>query len=355
MTAESVNEMKHVDEIELKARNGMQILVFNVLATIIAVAAFIIGIIFAAGVTSETGKVLVEPKGTGWAILAVVGALYGFALGPVLFIGLKILKPNEAIVLTLFGRYYGTLKGAGFFWVNPFCAAMNPTAGKQSTSSGVTGVDELPVAGALKAMKAENMARESRKISLKAMTLNNDRQKINDLLGNPVIIGIVVIWKVVNTAKAVFSVDNFKEFLSIQCDSALRDIIRLYPYDSTNDNEKSLRGSSLEIAGRLKDEIQEKVGIAGLEIVEARITHLSYAQEIAAAMLQRQQASAIVDARQMIVEGAVGMVEMALAKLSEHDIVNLDEERKAAMVSNLLVVLCGNRDAQPVVNSGSLY
>jgi regulator of protease activity HflC (stomatin/prohibitin superfamily) len=191
------------------------------------------------------------------------------------------------------------------------------------------------------------------------MTLNNDKQKINDLLGNPIIIGIVVIWRVINTAKAVFNVDNYTEFLSIQCDSALRNIVRLYPYDITgdsdDDNEKSLRGSSQEIAENLKQEIQSKVEIAGLEIMEARITHLAYAPEIAAAMLQRQQAAAIIDARAMIVDGAVGMVEMALSRLSEKEVVQLDEERKAAMVSNLLVVLCGNKDAQPIVNSGSLY
>jgi hypothetical protein len=196
----------------------------------------------------------------------------------------------------------------------------------------------------------------NKKISLKAMTLNNDKQKVNDQLGNPIIIGIVVIWRVVNTAKAVFSVDNYTEFLSIQCDSALRNIVRLYPYDVSNDdNEKSLRGSSQEVADKLKAEIQSKVEIAGLEIMEARITHLAYAPEIAAVMLQRQQASAIIDARQMIVDGAVGMVEMALKRLSDNGIVQLDEERKAAMVSNLLVVLCANKDAQPVVNSGSIY
>jgi regulator of protease activity HflC (stomatin/prohibitin superfamily) len=170
------------------------------------------------------------------------------------------------------------------------------------------------------------------------------------------VIGIVVIWKVVNTAKAVFSVDNFKEYLSIQCDSALRNIVRLYPYDTSDaEGEKSLRGSSHEVALRLKEEIQSKAEIAGIEIIEARITHLSYAPEIAAVMLQRQQASAIIAARQMIVEGAVGMVEMALAKLNENQIVQLDEERKAAMVSNLLVVLCGNKDAQPIINSGTIY
>ncbi len=159
-----------------------------------------------------------------------------------------------------------------------------------------------------------------------------------------------------NTAKAVFNVDNYVEYLSIQCDSALRNIVRLYPYDASDDEgEKSLRGSSLEVAERLKEEIQAKMTIAGIEIIEARITHLSYAPEIAAAMLQRQQASAIIAAYQMIVEGAVGMVEMALEQLSKKEVVTLDEERKASMVSNLLVVLCGNRDAQPVVNSGSIY
>jgi regulator of protease activity HflC (stomatin/prohibitin superfamily) len=179
---------------------------------------------------------------------------------------------------------------------------------------------------------------------------------VNDELGNPVEIGIVVIWRVVNTAKAVFNVDNFKAFLSIQCDSALRNIARRYPYDlATGGEEMSLRGSSQEVADKLKAELQSRVENAGLEIIEARITHLAYAPEIAAVMLQRQQASAIIDARKMIVEGAVGMVEMALAKLNENDIVHLDEERKAAMVSNLLVVLCGNRDAQPIINSGSIY
>jgi regulator of protease activity HflC (stomatin/prohibitin superfamily) len=179
---------------------------------------------------------------------------------------------------------------------------------------------------------------------------------VNDALGNPIIIGIVVIWKVVNTAKAAFNVDNYVEYLSIQCDSALRNIVRTYPYDASDDEgEKSLRGSSLEVAAKLKTAIQDKVDIAGIEVLEARITHLSYAPEIAAAMLQRQQASAIIAARQMIVEGAVGMVEMALQQLSENNVVDLDEERKAAMVSNLLVVLCGNKDAQPIVNSGSIY
>jgi regulator of protease activity HflC (stomatin/prohibitin superfamily) len=267
------------------------------------------------------------------------------------FPGLKILKPNEALVLTLFGRYYGTLKEAGFYWVNPFCIAINPASAPAGTTpSGV------PITASVTSGNIRITIGGNRKVSLKAMTLSNEKQKINDRLGNPIIIGIVVIWRVLNTARAVFDVDNYKEFLSTQCDSALRNIVRLYPYDTAgSNNEESLRGSSMEVAEKLRAEIQSKVEFAGLEIIEARITHLSYSEEIAAAMLQRQQASAIIDARQMIVEGAVGMVEMALAKLGEDDIVKLDEERKAAMVSNLLVVLCGNKDAQPVVNSGSIY
>ena len=177
----------------------------------------------------------------------------------------------------------------------------------------------------------------SKKISLKIMTLNNARQKINDCLGNPVEIGIAVMWRVTDTAKAVFNVDNYKEYLSLQCDAALRNIVRIYPYDVA---------PGIDTTGD---------GHADLEIIEARITYLAYAPEIAAVMLQRQQASAIIDARKMIVDGAVGMVEMALERLAEKGTVELDEERKAAMVSNLLVVLCGNHDAQPVVNSGSLY
>jgi regulator of protease activity HflC (stomatin/prohibitin superfamily) len=257
-------------------------------------------------------------------------------------------------VLTLFGKYYGTLVGPGFFYVNPFTVANNPASGTQAHPTAEQLVAEA--AGASK--RPATTVKTTKKISLKSMTLSNDKQKINDKLGNPIIIGIVVIWRVANTARAAFNVDNYAEFLSIQCDSALRNIVRLYPYDISDEaelNEMSLRSSSAEISQHLREEIQEKVEVAGLEIVEARITHLAYAPEIAAAMLQRQQAKAIIDARQMIVEGAVGMVETALAKLSENEIVTLDEERKAAMVSNLLVVLCGNKDAQPVVNSGSLY
>ena len=209
-----------------------------------------------------------------------------------MFAGLKVLKPNEAFVLTLFGKYTGTLKGPGFFFVNPFSSAIaSPTL---ETSTGTITADKKSDSSGSGTSGRAASGKASKTLSLKAMTLSNDRQKVNDSLGNPVIIGIVVIWKVVNTAKAVFNVDNYAEYLSIQCDSALRNIVRLYPYDlPEEEGEKSLRGSSQEIAESLKKEIQGKVDIAGLEILEARITHLSYAPEIAAAMLQRQQASAI--------------------------------------------------------------
>ena len=304
-------------------------------------------------------------------ILIIVGILIGVWINAgvvptMIYYGLKVLKPEEALVLTLFGDYIGTLKGQGFYWVNPFCTAVNPAAGTKLSQSGDVNSGETGMAALLKAGNSSSQTAEStsKKISLKMMTLNNSRQKINDCLGNPVEIGIAVIWRVTDTAKAVFNVDNYKEYLSLQCDSALRNVVRVYPYDvapnvdTTGDgvaDEGSLRGSSEVVAKRIQGEIQKNVTSAGIEIIEARITYLAYAPEIAAVMLQRQQASAIIDARKMIVDGAVGMVEMALERLAEKGTVELDEERKAAMVSNLLVVLCGNHDAQPVVNSGSLY
>ena len=304
-----------------------------------------------------------QPWGATVALLVL--SILVLALGWIPICGLKVLKPQEALVLTLFGRYIGTLKGEGFYFVNPFCTSVNPAAKtKLNQSADVDGGKNGIQAALSAANQAASAEALSKKISLKIMTLNNARQKINDCLGNPIEIGIAVMWRVTDTAAAVFNVDNYKEYLSLQCDAALRNIVRIYPYDvapgidTTGDgqaDEGSLRGSSEVVAGRIRDEIQAKVADAGLEILEARITYLAYAPEIAAVMLQRQQASAIIDARKMIVEGAVGMVEMALERLSENHTVDLDEERKAAMVSNLLVVLCGNRDAQPVVNSGSLY
>ncbi len=268
----------------------------------------------------------------GWAMVFVlivmffIGALsflslwtaaIGVILGIIIFVclgGFRILEPQNAYVLTLFGKYVGTLKKPGFFWVNPF------TGG--------------------------------RSISLKANTLNNAKQKINDAQGNPIEIGIMVTWEVQDTAKAVFNVESYSHFLSAQCDSALRNIARLYPYDAPEDSGKqSLRGDSAEISEKLKVEIQNNVISAGIRVLDARITHLAYSSEIAAAMLQRQQANAVIDAKRALVEGAVGMVEMALDKLANNQHVTLDEKTKANMVNNLLVVLCGNKDSQAVVRT----
>ncbi len=332
-----------------KSKNGMAVLLLNLLGLLLSIAVLVVGIVM-----TEHGI------GAPGIVLIVLGGLV-LLLGWIPLCGLKVLKPQEALVLTLFGDYVGTLKGEGFYWVNPFCTAVNPASATKLNQSGdvKTNPTQISADGV-----AVNIDTNGKRMSMKIMTLNNNRQKINDCLGNPVEIGIAVTWRIVDTAKAAFNVDNYKEFLSLQCDSALRNIVRLYPYDTapgidtTGDgiaDEGSLRGSSEVVANRIKDEIQSRVDEAGLEIIEARITYLAYAPEIAAVMLQRQQASAIVDARKLIVDGAVGMVEMALQRLNENDIVELDEERKAAMVSNLLVVLCGNKDAQPIVNSGSLY
>ncbi len=334
-------------------KNGMAFLLLFIVLYLAGIAAFVYGCI---GLESAVSAVPLA--------LIIIGGIW-MLVGWVPFLGLKVLKPQEALVLTLFGKYIGTLKNDGFYFVNPFCVGVNPAAKTKLNQSGdVDGgsAKSIFVASAQGAMNSAELV--SKKLSLKIMTLNNNRQKINDCLGNPVEIGIAVTWRVVDTAKAVFNVDNYKEYLSLQCDSALRNIVRIYPYDiapnvdTTGDgvaDEGSLRGSSDLVASRIRDEIQQKVADAGLEILEARITYLAYAPEIAAVMLQRQQASAIIDARKMIVDGAVGMVEMALDRLSQNNTIELDEERKAAMVSNLLVVLCGNHDAQPVVNSGSLY
>ncbi len=339
------------EKIYTKKKNGMLVLLLIVLIYLAGIAAMIFGGVM---IGSEINNIAV--------VLMIVGIVI-VCIGWIPIFGLKVVKPQEALVLTLFGKYKGSIRDEGFYFVNPFCSAVNPAA---STKLAQSGDASNPISGRNTPANgsAASLDAVSKKISLKAMTLNNGRQKINDCLGNPVEIGIAVIWRVVDTAKAVFNVDNYKEYLSLQCDSALRNIVRIYPYDVAqgvdttgdgNADEGSLRGSAEVVAQRIKDEIQAKVSDAGLEIIEARITYLAYAPEIASVMLQRQQASAIIDARKMIVDGAVGMVEMALERLNEKQLVDLDEERKAAMVSNLLVVLCGNHDAQPIVNSGSLY
>lgn len=331
-----MTEMKKTDITEklIKPKNGWGFLFLIIIMSLASLAGVIYSIITLANSTVALPLFIA---------LLIVSALILLVGMPILGSGLKVISPNEALVLTLFGKYYGTIANEGFFFVNPFVTANNP-----AYTSAVMQINNT--------LNGTNTVLPSKKISLKALTLNNEKQKVNDLDGNPIEIGVIVIWKIVDAAKAVFNVDNYRVFISTQCDSAIRQVARTYPYDVSNEgDEKSLRGSSTEIANDLKNELQSRTEFAGIEIIEARISHLAYAPEIAAAMLQRQQASAVIAARQMIVEGAVGMVEMALNKLSEKEIVSLDDERKAQMVSNLLVVLCGNKDAQPIVNSGTIY
>ncbi|MDO4500342.1 MAG: SPFH domain-containing protein [Erysipelotrichaceae bacterium] len=332
-----------------KKKNGLAMLCLNIFLWIGPMVCFIV--------------VQTRIKDGSLAVFPFIIMIASIILASIMLPGFKVLKPQEALVLTLFGKYVGTLKEEGYYFVNPFCVAVNPAAKTKLNQSG--DIDNENKKFTVSLQPQANLEIDGgKKISLKMMTLNNAKQKINDCLGNPIEIGIAVIWQVSDTAKAVFNVDNYKEYLSLQCDAALRNIVRLYPYDvaqnvdTTGDgvsDDGSLRGSSDVVANRIKEEIQSKVNEAGLEIVEARITYLAYAPEIAAVMLQRQQASAIIDARKMIVDGAVGMVEMALDRLSANNVVDLDDERKAQMVSNLLVVLCGNKDATPIVNSGTLY
>lgn len=336
-----MGKTKYTEEKIIKGLPGLLMLLVSIIVALIGIPGVV-----AAGMSMRDG-------GSGWLLsLSIVFCSVTVVAGIIMLCGLKVIHPNEALVLTLFGNYYGTLYEPGFHWVNPFCTAINPTAGHNNPGTGtkVKAGDELSVNVNL------GTSGMSKVVSLKTSTLDNKRQKVNDLLGNPVEVGTIVIWKVRNATKAVLNVENYQEYLSIQCDAITRNAARNYPYDANEGaDEKTLRGSSQEIADIMQEELQQKVEDAGIEILDVRITHLAYAPEIASAMLQRQQATAIIDARQKIVEGAVSMVEMALQQLSENQIVELDEERKAAMVSNLLVVLCGNKDAQPIVNSGSIY
>jgi len=315
---------------------GLPALIALILLTLLSLAGMVFAIIHLDGGSFAFGG----------ALLAL--SILGLIVFPICFAGLKVLAPNQAYVLTLFGRYYGTLRDTGFYFVHPFAAANAPSSMAGEPAEAV----KTAANGASIALP------RSKKISLKTRTLDNRTQKVNDAMGNPIIIGTVVIWRVGNPTEAVFAVENFEEYLSIQCDSTIRNIARLYPYDSTDENnpdETTLRGASNEISEIMQQELADRVRNAGIVIEDVRITTLAYSDEIAAAMLQRQQATAIIAARQKIVEGAVGMVKMAIDQLGEEEIVVLDEERKAAMVSNLLVVLCGSKEAQPIVNSGSIY
>jgi hypothetical protein len=325
------------EEILIEKANGAGALLGLILGLLLTIAGLVAGIILCAKIPA-----------LGIAV-TILSALLMIVVS-VMFAGLKVIHPNEAAVYTLFGKYYGTIKEAGFYYINPFSVCYNPS---------IEGF-MMSLENVFSGSNSENTGtvnKIDKKVSTKTMTLNNRKQKVNDALGNPVIIGTAVIWKVVNPTKAVFNVDDYGKFLSTQCDAVIRNNARLYPYDTMEEDpdEKTLRGSSQEIAQSMKGELQARVDEAGIEISEVRITELAYADEIAAAMLQRQQATAVIAARQKIVEGAVGMVKMAIDQLGEDEVVVLDEERKASMVSNLLVVLCGNKEAQPIVNSGSIY
>ncbi|HET6463576.1 MAG TPA: SPFH domain-containing protein [Candidatus Krumholzibacteria bacterium] len=276
--------------------------------TILIITGAVLGLALHEIVTSN----LSGPNAGEMVLWVIATGLWSFMMG-----GFFTLQPNMAAVLTLFGKYTGTVKENGFHWANPML--------------------------------------KKTKVSLRARNLNNERIKVNDSRGNPIEIGAVIVWHVTNTAQALFDVDEFVHYVSVQSESALRHLASAYPYDTTEEGQLSLRGSMDEVSESLTKELQDRVGKAGVRIDEARLSHLAYAPEIASAMLQRQQAEAIVAARSRIVDGAVGMVEMALARLDQSSQVRLDDEKKAAMVSNLLVVLCGDRSAQPVVNTGTLY
>ena len=251
------------------------------------------------------------------SVTFILGSVLALVVALFLMAGLFVVNPNEGRVLQLFGDYKGTARLAGLRWANPFYT--------------------------------------KKRISLRVRNFESTRLKVNDIEGNPIEIAAVVVWQVVDTAEAVFEVDDYNNYVKVQSESALRNLTTSYPYDAHDDAQMSLRGHTAAVADHLKKEIQDRLARAGVEVIEARISHLAYAPEIAASMLQRQQAGAIIAARTRIVEGAVGMVEMALELLSRRDIVTLDNERKAAMVSNLLVVLCGERSTQPIVNAGTIY
>ena len=346
-----MSQVKYTEEKILKPIKGFVALFLIIVFILASIGLMILGGIL----IDEYDSYVLGGVSLGLGILLCIASSISFA-------GLKVINPNEAIVLSLFGKYIGTIYENGFWYVNPFASAIYPQAkiaeAKNARLQAYAGKKSQAEVSASEAAIAS-----AKKVSTKVCTFVNGNQKVNDKLGNPVEVSAIVIWKVVNATKAVLNVDYYKEYLSNQTDSTIRNVARLYPYDIIDDeddekdeiNEKTLRGSATIIAEEMKKELASKVEDAGIEIVEVRLNQIAYAPEIAAAMLQRQQAIAVIAARKKIVEGAVTMVEMALDKLKEDDVVDLDEERKAQMVSNLLVVLCSSKEANPILNAGSIY
>ena len=346
-----MSQVKYTEEKILKPIKGFVPLFLIIVFILASIGLMILGGIL----IDEYDSYVLGGVSLGLGILLCIASSISFA-------GLKVINPNEAIVLSLFGKYIGTIYENGFWYVNPFASAIYPQAkiaeAKNARLQAYAGKKSQAEVSASEAAIAS-----AKKVSTKVCTFVNGNQKVNDKLGNPVEVSAIVIWKVVNATKAVLNVDYYKEYLSNQTDSTIRNVARLYPYDIIDDeddekdeiNEKTLRGSATIIAEEMKKELASKVEDAGIEIVEVRLNQIAYAPEIAAAMLQRQQAIAVIAARKKSVEGAVTMVEMALDKLKEDDVVDLDEERKAQMVSNLLVVLCSSKEANPILNAGSIY
>jgi regulator of protease activity HflC (stomatin/prohibitin superfamily) len=289
---------------------------------------------------------------TGGRPLFILLAILGLALGFIAFFGYFALQPNEARVLILFGSYKGTVRRSGFHWANPFYSRSRGGQGRGPLENKPTPLSQRDM---LRSVRADLNPAKSTKLSLRAHNFNSETLKVNDKRGNPVEIAAVVVWRVADTAQAVFDVEDYQSYVQVQSEAAIRGIASRFAYDHGVEHEPTLRGGAEEVAQALQEELQARLAKAGVEVEEARLTHLAYAPEIASVMLRRQQAEAIISARQLIVQGSVGMVQTALAELERNDVVKLDDERRAAMVSNLLVVLCGNSDASPVINTGTLY
>lgn len=333
MTADkgALNEGGASVERDMHAKSGWPLLLLTVVVTVACIAMIVAGAIM---LPSDEGPIVTGAQALGVALL--VTGIVALCVAPLLMLmGFFTIQPNQARVLILFGDYRGTVRDEGFHWANPF----------YSRKTGMTNAQgkDIPL---------------STKLSLRARTYNGEHLKVNDKCGNPIEIADVIVWRVENTAKALFDVDDYNSYVHTQSETALRHVATTYAYDQmpgTDENEITLRSNIEEVSAALKEELAVRLEKAGVVIDDARLTHLAYAPEIAQAMLRRQQADAVIAAREKIVQGAVGMVDMALEELSAKNVVDLDDERKAAMVSNLMVVLCGESDAQPVLNTGTLY